>query len=341
VNAATSPLVGAGRVRAPHRPVEVREADGLPYAEYLRDYVRANRPVVVRNATRAWPALRKWTPQFFKERFGDRMVKVGHGVQMRFDDFIDGVLASTNEKPGPYMYRLFFHQHLPDVLPDLSPPNAYAFPRRHASPLMPEFWRRPDGYWKLLIGGVGGRFPVMHFDTENAHATITEIYGDKEFILYSPSDTPYLYPKPEMPNQSQVDDPHDQDLSRFPLLAEATQYRTLLVPGDTIFVPCGWWHAARAVTTSISVCQNIIDSSNWAGFVDEVSKPGEGRSPARQLAKRAYLTSLGHVLTGVETLQERFPRTAKALTLPARIGPATAEVARDPTTMHLRIRSAP
>src|SRR5579859_525753 len=164
--ATPAPAPVAGRVRASHRPVDIREAEGLPYEDYLRDYVRKNRPVVVRNSTRDWPALRKWTPQFFKENFPDRMVAVGHGQTMRFDEFIDGVLASTHEKPGPYMYRLFFHQHFPDVLPDLSPPNVYSFPRRHASPLMPEFWRRPDGYWKLLIGGVGGRFPFMHFDTE-------------------------------------------------------------------------------------------------------------------------------------------------------------------------------
>ncbi len=321
--------------------MEIRESSGLSYTAFLRDYVRSNRPVVVRNATREWPALRKWTPQFFKESFGERFIQVGHNQRMRFDEFIDGVLASTHDKPGPYMYRLFFHQHLPEVLSDLSPPNPYSFPRRHASPLMPEFWRRPDGYLKLLIGGIGGRFPVMHFDTENAHAAITEIYGDKEFILYAPSDTPYLYSDPKLPNQSLVDDPHSQDLGRFPLLARATQFRTVLVPGDTIFVPCGWWHAARALSPSVSVCSNIIDRSNWPGFVAEVTRSGGGHNPARQAAKKAYFTGLGYLLTALEDLQGRFPRVANALILPERIAPATAAVARDPATMRMHIRFAP
>ena len=46
----------------------------------------------------------------------------------------------------------------------------------------------------------------MHFDGENAHAAITEIFGDKEFILFPPEDTPHLYPRSDMQNQSQIND---------------------------------------------------------------------------------------------------------------------------------------
>jgi hypothetical protein len=124
------------RVLAASRPIEARVAEDLPYEVFLRDYVAGRRPLIVRNATPAWPALRTWTPEFFKERFAAKMVQVSYDERMSFSDFIDGVLASTLEKPGPYMYRLFLHEHLPEVLGDLSPPNPYAFPRRYASPLM-------------------------------------------------------------------------------------------------------------------------------------------------------------------------------------------------------------
>ncbi len=46
----------------------------------------------------------------------------------------------------------------------------------------------------------------MHFDGEDSHATITEIYGDKEFLVYAPEDTPYMYPSPKRANHSLVDD---------------------------------------------------------------------------------------------------------------------------------------
>jgi hypothetical protein len=336
MQAALSPA--PARARPTWRPVDVRGQADLPYGAFLRDYVSPGRPVVIQDAVASWPAMRKWTPEFFKSSFPTKTVAVGYDQSMPFAEFIDGVLASSNEKPGPYMYRLFLHEHLPEVLGDLIPQNPYAFPGRYASPLMLEYFRRPDGFLKLLIGGVGGRFPVMHFDGDDTHAAITEIYGDKEFILYPPSDTPYLYPNPARPNHSLVDDPHDQDLERFPLLATATQYRTILKPGDTIFVPRGWWHAARALSPSISVCQNQVFGSNWKGFVAEITKVEDGRSPARQRIKRAYVTGAGLVMSLMEGIQQRYPKVAKSLVVPGRLAPISSAVAREPGEKPLRVR---
>jgi hypothetical protein len=328
----------AARRPANYLPMEERHSSDLPYEVFLKEYVRGGRALIVRSATPAWPALQKWTPEFFKARFADRLVQIGYDESMKFSDFIDGVMASTADRPGPYMYRLFLHEHLPEVLPDLSPQNPYAFPRRYSSPLMMEYWRRPDGYLKLLIGGIGGRFPIMHFDGDNAHATITEIYGDKEFVVYPPSDSPYLYPSPKRANHSLVDDPHLQDLQRFPLLARATQYRGVLHPGDMVFVPCGWWHTARALSPSISVGMNILDESNWRGFVSEVCGPLESSLKLRPLLKRAYFEGLGPLFSGLERIQQKFPSAASRLVLPSLLAPHSSAVAHDPSSRPLHIK---
>lgn len=336
--------MGAGDIDSEARPetrtrrrvaLERRAAADLPYQAFVRDYVARNRPVVVENALQACAAAQRWTPQFFRERFAARRIQVSPSEQMTFADFIDAVLASREDAPGPYMYRLFIGPHLPELLPDLEPLNPYAFPRRLASPLMPRQWRRPDGYLKLLIGGVGGRFPFLHYDLENAHATITEIYGDKEFILYPPEDAAYLYPKPDMPNQSTIPDVQRVDMRRFPLYAQATQYHTVLHPGDMVFVPSRWWHGARALSPSISICQNVLDRSNWGGYVDELCSRRSGLPEAKRHAKRAYLTALG----GVLSMLERWPRRAAASAAEsesagriARLAPVSCAEAGDSTT---------
>jgi hypothetical protein len=325
------------RIDAATLCIDERDASGLPYDAFHREYVARNRPVVVHNATPAWPAMSKWTPEFFKTRFGGKTVSVSYYERMSFAAFIDGVMASSEDAPGPYMHRLFLHEHLPEVLGDVSPQNPYAFPRWYASPLMMEYWRRPDGYIKLLIGGVGGRFPVMHYDTENVHATITEVYGDKEFVLYAPSDTPYLYPNPKQPNQSLLRDPLVADLEQFPLFARAQQYRVILKPGDMVFVPCGWWHTARALSPSISVGMNILDGTNWSGFVDEVCPAGQRYRP-KTLAKLAYLGALGWFLGWLDRLQHQRPRLARRLRFPRHLAPASSAVAADPALSPLRIR---
>jgi hypothetical protein len=323
---------------APSYPLEARDSAELPYDVFVRDYMRKNRPVVVRNAASAWPALHKWTPEFFKRQFAGKTVQVDYDHTMTFADFIDGVLASTSERPGPYMYRLFIHEHLPEVLPDLTEQNPYAFPRRYASPLMRTHWRRPDGYLKLLIGGVGSSFPAIHYDTENAHASVTEIYGDKEFLVYPPSDAPYLYPNPEVRNKSLISDPLHLDLHRFPLQAQATLYRAVLHPGDMVFVPSRWWHTARALSSSISVGMNTLDSSNWDGFLAETFRPTARRRRPSQVANWLYWSALGHLLSSLERLQDDHPMVARALVLPHLLAPTSSAACREPARMQLRIR---
>jgi histone arginine demethylase JMJD6 len=318
------------------RPLETVSAASLGYERFLRDYLHANRPVVVTDAVTAWPALWRWTPEDFKARFADEQVAVSYTETMRFDDFIDAVLASTEDRPGPYMYRLFLHEHLPALLADVIPQNVYSFPRRYASPLMRPQWRRPDGYLKLLVGGVGSKFPVLHYDGDNAHAAITEIYGDKAFVMFRPEDAPYLYVNPKVPNKSLIPALDGADPARFPLLAKATPYGAVLKPGHMVFVPCGWWHTAKPVTPSVSVCVNMLDGSNWRGFVDEVCR-SVGDSRAKAWTYRAYLTALGALLSGCEAVQDRAPHLARALGWPARFAPTSAAAAPEPSATPLNI----
>jgi Cupin-like domain len=290
------------------QPIERRSAGTLSYHEFLDEYAARNRPLIIIDAVPQWNALRTWTPEFFKGRFGSRNVEVTYGISMRLAHLIDAVLASTPEKPGPYLHKVIIHQHMPELLTDLRPENEYAFPCRYCSPLMPKRFHRPDGYLKLLIGGPGGKFPLMHFDADNAHAMITEIYGDKEFILFSPQDTPCVYPFPDSSHTSQIDDLDDPDLERFPLLASAIELRGAIHPGEAIFVPCGWWHSAHVLTTSISVCANMLEASNWAGFISECCHSSNGATHA-MIAKRLYLRAIGNVMSAVEKLQKK-PLTA-------------------------------
>ena len=54
----------------------------------------------------------------------------------------------------------------------------------------------------------------MHYDYIHTHTVLCQIYGRKQFTLFAPEDTPYLY---ATANQSAVKNPDDVDLERFPL----------------------------------------------------------------------------------------------------------------------------
>jgi hypothetical protein len=288
-------------------PIERRSAADLPYERFLKEYLEPNRPVIISGAAPQWNAMRTWTPEFFKTRFASKEVNVSYETKMTMSDLIDAVLASTPEKPGPYLHKVLIYRDMPELLADLSPDNVYAFPRRYAGSLMPERFQRPDGFLKLLIGGAGGKFPLMHFDTDNSHAMITEIYGDTEFLLFPPEETKYMDPYANSSHTSEIENPDNADLAKYPLFAQATQYRGTVYPGDAILIPSSWWHAAKALNPSISVCTNMMYRSNWPGFVDQGCDPEIIRNPLSRMVKRSYLNLLGAVLSGCEGLQKILP----------------------------------
>ena len=298
----------AGRLYSSNdRSIERRDAVDLPHASFVDEFVIPNRPVIVSNAAAHWRALETWTPDYFASAHGSKMVEVSDGVTMRFADFVEAVQSSTPERPAPYLHKLIITRDMPELLPDVTPGTTYGYPGRLRSPLMPRPWNRPDGYLKLLLGGRGGRFPFTHYDSDNAYAMITGIYGLKEFVLVSPSDSPFLYPKANGSNVSDIPDLSQVEIDRFPLFARASLYRGAIGPGDAIFIPARWWHAARVVETSISVCTNSINAYNWKGFVDEVCRPTAGRSSLRQFGKRFVLSAIGVALSGFEEIQHRAP----------------------------------
>ena len=42
----------------------------LSYEEFARKYLYPNKPVVLRGALRGWRALERWSPEFFRDHFG-------------------------------------------------------------------------------------------------------------------------------------------------------------------------------------------------------------------------------------------------------------------------------
>jgi histone arginine demethylase JMJD6 len=51
--------------------------------------------------------------------------------------------------------------------------------------------------FEVFISAKEVSFPMLHFDYWGMDGFIAQLYGSKDIILYSPEDTPFLYPHPE------------------------------------------------------------------------------------------------------------------------------------------------
>src|SRR5215475_619513 len=104
-------------------PIERRA--NLSYEQFAREYLWPNKPVIVTDAMRNWKALERWTPDFFKHEFGDMKFalaegKAGYkenagGVEYTMAQFINRVLASSDENPAPYFRNRILYELFPSL----------------------------------------------------------------------------------------------------------------------------------------------------------------------------------------------------------------------------------
>ena len=271
----------------------------MSYEEFAKSIFLPITPLLL-----AMPAKPGWQKinlrlNFSRKHYGDREVTIA-GKTYNFSDYIDWMITGTEDNPAPYPCTLQVERDYPELLPDVLPRLKYALPDRIQSKLLPNRLLSGANTLEMFFGSPGAQFPYVHYDYMSLHAYITQLYGQKEFTVIPPDQTPYVYPKPDNVWVSEVNDIRNPDLEKYPLFAKATPVTFVVGPGETLFIPCGWWHTARSLTPTISVALDCLNASNWKNFMHEVDMNMNQRKPKLAKAVQTYLSVVGGVLGTLE-----------------------------------------
>lgn len=291
---AANPTVRTGVVET------IDRRSNLSRRELIKEYIEPGRPVVLTDAAHRWPGMGKVTPQFIKEKYG-HLTKQIKGVEYNFAELIDRVMVSTPENPAPYPFNVNVEYSCPEMRKEFKPEIVFGKMDRINHPLLPRFMMYGTEPYEFFIGGRGASFPFLHIDELYLHNQLTQLYGSKEFILFSPDQTPYLYPTAENPKVSQVDVLHP-DYERFPLFREARPIRVMVNQGDTLLFPTGWWHITQIYEPSISLGRCHLNGSNWKAFVKDEAKVWRRKSALMATAVYAYGMALGVLMDVQEAM---------------------------------------
>src|SRR5262249_7332633 len=105
----------------------------LTHGEFVEGYYCANRPVIITGMIDDWPALSRWSPAYFLEKFGDREVEVQVGRD-----------SSPNYEADPEKYRrtMVFSQFMDKLLSSGVTNDFYITANNNAANrgALPELW---------------------------------------------------------------------------------------------------------------------------------------------------------------------------------------------------------
>lgn len=227
---------------------------------FMKNYYSKNLPVLIKGGIDHWPAIKKWTPDYFKNTLGDTKIEVQYGRSadayyernakalkktIRMGDFVD-MIQGTEHSNDFYMTA-----------------NNAASNQQVLAPLFDDVGDFGSGYrdsdtirtQNLLWLGPKGTITPIHYDILNN--MFVQIYGHKKVTLIPALQQPYMYNDASVYSSSTFP---KYATDQFPLLNKTTPIEIILTPGDALFIPVGWWHMVESQDTSISLTFNNFSS---------------------------------------------------------------------------------
>lgn len=277
-------------------PVDQKTSISLLAFQQHLDYQGG--PLVIQDIVNYWPATELWSnPQYLYRRtlHGQRLVPVELGRSytdtdwsqkiMPFSEFLTDHLLRPDPDQIGYLAQHDLFDQVPALVQDtITPDLCYAEPPDTVPDNIPVKQPKVDQPIRNAWLGPAGTISPLH--TDPYHNILCQVVGQKYVRLYSPQETPRLYPRGideagvSLENTSHVDvsvarklypsaqrngnadlvgpgQESNDELAAFeelyPLFKGARYLECVLEAGECLYIPVGWWHYVESLEVSFNV----------------------------------------------------------------------------------------
>lgn len=217
---------------------------------YLRDFKKRSRPVILRGYHRNDAALTTWSIQAFIDRLPDQSVDLDVGDAMVSDGltfevqslhrYLEQVAASADHEGEPVRYLQGFNifAHDPTLYDEIH------FPHLSQSAVR-----------EIRAGWIGPAGTVTGYHADIGDNQLSQVVGRKlvKFVSPDQADRVYRTKKYDPNGIACAVDADAWNSHAHPRFADTDALYAVLDPGDSVFIPGGWFHYVRSLDPSISV----------------------------------------------------------------------------------------
>lgn len=242
----------------------VKSAENISSEAFISNHMKACKPIILKDfIEKNSPAYQKWNYEYFKEIAGETKVNV-YGSELEsldrvaskpvaentFSEYLDLISTKTTE------YRLFLFNLL-SIKPELKDDLHY----RDVTKGKVLKWL------PFMFFGGKGSITRNHIDIDMSHVFITQFQGIKRIWLFPWEQSDLMYKLPY--NFHSLINLQEADYEEYPALKLLKGYEAVIKPGETLYIPSGWWHYIQYETEGYSVSVRALPSSSlekWRGF---------------------------------------------------------------------------
>ncbi|XP_012222412.2 bifunctional peptidase and arginyl-hydroxylase JMJD5 [Linepithema humile] len=212
-------------------------------------------PAILTGCMNYWKALTLWrNSDYLNKIAGSRTVPIEIGSRytdtdwtqrfVNFSEFLQKYIIANNSEVAYLAQHQLFEQ-IPELKEDFEIPEYCLFSDEENDESLSEV---DINVWF----GPAHTVSPLHFDPKNN--LLSQVFGYKRVILYSPAETENLYPYDSklLNNTAQVD-PVKPDYNKWPNFRKANGMTFYLKPGEMLYIPPKWWHHVTAFTPSFSI----------------------------------------------------------------------------------------
>ncbi len=216
--------------------------------EFLKNYFRPQKPVIIENFINDWPAAEKWNLDYMAEVAGDKMVPLYDDRPVDYRDGFNEPHARMKMadyiqllKREPTRYRIFLWNILKEV-PELQKDYNY-----------PDFGLKLMKGLPMLFFGGEDSYTFMHYDIDLANIFHFHFHGKKQVILFDQDQNDYIYKIPHSLIVREDIDFSNPDYDKWPALKKAKGFKGNLAHGEVLYMPEGYWHYMKYITPGFSM----------------------------------------------------------------------------------------